>query len=168
MKHIRLRVDWSDHEIFDDASEGERLAWVYLLCYVSPRSQRRRNFDLDEFRVRFRLDHACTQGIIERAWKAKLITMKNGTLYVLGAGGWIAPNGRGNDSEWRKIRKRILHRDNWLCRYCGQPAQSVDHVIAHSREGTDDESNLVACCRRCNSRKGAKTLAEAGMTLIAT
>ena len=36
-------------------------------------------------------------------------------------------------------------------------AASVDHVVPHSRGGSDDPSNLAAVCARCNARKGARS-----------
>lgn len=61
-------------------------------------------------------------------------------------------------AEWEAKRKYILERDDNLCGYCGNEANSVDHIIPKASGGTDDESNLIACCRNCNSTKGAKTL----------
>lgn len=57
---------------------------------------------------------------------------------------------------WFYVAKRILKRDNYICHYCGEKANSVDHIVPVSRGGTDDEDNLVSCCRSCNSRKGTK------------
>lgn len=61
---------------------------------------------------------------------------------------------------WRIERRekfKILHRDNFTCRYCGARPGSenleVDHVIPHSRHGSNNACNLVAACITCNSRK---------------
>jgi len=32
----------------------------------------------------------------------------------------------------------------------------VDHIIARKNGGSNDESNLVSACKRCNLNKGAK------------
>src|SRR5688572_2889615 len=61
---------------------------------------------------------------------------------------------RGYGAEWVKLRAAVLERDGYTCGYCGNPANSVDHVLAKSRGGTDTESNLLACCGSCNSSKG--------------
>ncbi len=53
----------------------------------------------------------------------------------------------------------IFKRDNWTCQYCGfdgRPFQNwlfltVDHVVPVSQGGSHDPSNLVTCCRACNS-----------------
>lgn len=64
----------------------------------------------------------------------------------------MAANSR-RDYRWKKLRLRVLRRDAYTCAYCQEPANEVDHVIALVRGGSDDESNLVACCRRCNALK---------------
>lgn len=60
----------------------------------------------------------------------------------------------GNDRTWRKIRERILIRDSYLCQYCGNDANTVDHIIPITKGGTDEEFNLTSACNACNSRKG--------------
>lgn len=60
---------------------------------------------------------------------------------------------RGYTNEWSQLSRAILERDGHTCAYCGRTATTVDHVIPKARGGTDDESNLVAACVRCNSGK---------------
>jgi 5-methylcytosine-specific restriction endonuclease McrA len=60
---------------------------------------------------------------------------------------------RGYDSQWQRTSARIIARDGGVCSYCGGVADTTDHVIPKKRGGTDDDSNLVAACRPCNSRK---------------
>ncbi|CAB4142174.1 HNHc domain containing protein [uncultured Caudovirales phage] len=63
----------------------------------------------------------------------------------------------GSTTKWRKIRQRILWRDQNCCYWCGGEANTVDHLIERSAGGTDDEQNLVAACAKCNyGRVGAK------------
>ena len=65
-------------------------------------------------------------------------------------------------ATWQAQRLRVLERDNWTCVYCHKPLQGADASIDHTRplaladghDYTDDE--LVAACRTCNSRKGAR------------
>lgn len=47
------------------------------------------------------------------------------------------------------------------CRYCGQAADTADHIIPVRKGGADDASNLVAACRSCNCSKGTERLPEA-------
>jgi 5-methylcytosine-specific restriction endonuclease McrA len=57
--------------------------------------------------------------------------------------------------KWKDQRIRVLKRDGYICAYCGQEADQVDHVIPRKVGGTHDLDNLVACCKSCNSKKGA-------------
>jgi len=46
-------------------------------------------------------------------------------------------------------------RDGYECAYCGETADTVDHVIPRSAGGDVwSPDNLVASCKRCNSAKG--------------
>ena len=60
---------------------------------------------------------------------------------------------RTRTRAWRKLRLEILERDAWVCYLCGRPANTVDHVIAAAAGGTDDPSNLAACCAPCQKAK---------------
>jgi 5-methylcytosine-specific restriction endonuclease McrA len=62
-------------------------------------------------------------------------------------------------------RRGVFLRDDHTCQYCGQPAENVDHVLPRSRGGAHEWENVVAACRRCNSRKKDRTPDEAGMRL---
>lgn len=57
--------------------------------------------------------------------------------------------------RWRNLRRDTLQRDGDRCRYCGNLARQVDHVIPRSKGGVDDPSNLVACCATCNKTAAA-------------
>ena len=62
-----------------------------------------------------------------------------------------------NTRAWRRLRKQVLLRDGWRCRWCGGPADTADHVVALADGGAPfDPSNLVAACRSCNGRRGAQ------------
>jgi 5-methylcytosine-specific restriction endonuclease McrA len=62
-------------------------------------------------------------------------------------------------------RRGVLRRDGHRCGYCKRAAATVDHVLPRSRGGTDSWANLVACCLRCNGKKGNRTPEEMGWTL---
>jgi 5-methylcytosine-specific restriction endonuclease McrA len=62
-------------------------------------------------------------------------------------------------------RRGVLRRDGHRCAYCKRSANTIDHVQPKSRGGSDSWENLVACCLRCNNKKGDKTLAEIGWEL---
>lgn len=85
---------------------------------------------------------------------------------------------QAKEDSFKKINKRsakqslksiILDRDDYKCRYCGVKVEKkdpVDHVIPYSLGGKTDESNLVACCKACNSKKSGRTPEQAGMKLF--
>lgn len=61
----------------------------------------------------------------------------------------------------------VYDRDGRECRYCYSSENlSIDHVVSRRNGGSDDTSNLVVACRKCNSRKGSRSLEEAGMQLL--
>ena len=62
-------------------------------------------------------------------------------------------------------RRAVFARDGWTCQYCGRAAENVDHVIPKSRGGEHSWENVVAACRRCNSRKENRLPSEVGMAL---
>jgi 5-methylcytosine-specific restriction endonuclease McrA len=62
----------------------------------------------------------------------------------------------GSTRQWTKIKQRILRRDQFICQYCGQEADTVDHVVPRRLGGLDNDENLVAACRRCNLTKGGR------------
>ena len=63
-------------------------------------------------------------------------------------------------------RRAVFARDDYRCQYCGDRADSIDHVVPRSRGGGDDWDNLAAACRSCNSSKRNRTPTEAGMRLV--
>lgn len=78
-----------------------------------------------------------------------------------------SPSGR---KQLRPTRKNILIRDEYTCQYCRRKLSvsqlNLDHVIPKSRGGRMTWDNLVACCLRCNTRKGNRLPQEAGMRLV--
>lgn len=62
-------------------------------------------------------------------------------------------------------RRAVFVRDGHRCQYCGGQAENIDHVVPRSRGGTHSWENVVACCRRCNTRKEDQLLEESGLRL---
>ena len=62
-------------------------------------------------------------------------------------------------------RTAIFARDRYRCQYCEGAAETLDHVVPRSRGGGHTWQNVVACCRRCNLRKGPRTPDEWGRHL---
>jgi len=54
------------------------------------------------------------------------------------------------------ISWNVYRRDNYTCRYCGRSdvPLTVDHLVLWEKGGPSIEENLVASCRRCNSKRG--------------
>jgi 5-methylcytosine-specific restriction endonuclease McrA len=66
-----------------------------------------------------------------------------------------------NLASWQRLRKRVLVRDGYRCRYCGKAATTADHVLPPGSGGAElSDDNLVAACAPCNRSKGARTLEE--------
>lgn len=68
-----------------------------------------------------------------------------------GVGFLFGGAGMSRKTVGAKLRRIIFERDNFSCRYCGENANSIDHVYPVDSGGTDDPTNLVACCHRCNN-----------------
>ncbi len=62
-------------------------------------------------------------------------------------------------------RRGVFLRDGGRCQYCGDKAESIDHVIPRSRGGEHRWENVVAACRRCNTQKRDRLLHETSMQL---
>ncbi|WP_060495407.1 HNH endonuclease [Pseudomonas sp. GTC 16482] len=74
---------------------------------------------------------------------------------------WATRKGSGRGGRpWRRLRDRILKRDQYLCR-CDdctrlgriREADEVDHIVALAHGGTDDDHNLRAINRDCHKAK---------------
>jgi 5-methylcytosine-specific restriction endonuclease McrA len=67
-------------------------------------------------------------------------------------------------------RRNVLLRDKHVCQYCGKEFSSseltMDHIVPRSAGGLTAWDNVVACCKRCNNRKGNRSLKDSGLKLI--
>jgi len=70
--------------------------------------------------------------------------------------------------QLRLSRRNVFARDGYRCQYCGVDGRdlTIDHVHPRRLGGGASWENLVACCRRCNARKGDKELRHSGMRLM--
>ena len=63
-------------------------------------------------------------------------------------------------------RRNVLKRDRNTCVYCGSRQDlTLDHIIPLSKGGENSWENVVTACRRCNGRKGNRTLEQMGWKL---
>ncbi len=62
--------------------------------------------------------------------------------------------------QWQDLRRMVLNRDSFLCRYCQQqgmvrPGNTVDHTIPYEFDPSlaTSSDNLVTVCRECHRLK---------------
>jgi 5-methylcytosine-specific restriction endonuclease McrA len=61
-------------------------------------------------------------------------------------------------NAYKKVRLIVLARDGYVCYYCGQDANTVDHIVSIKNGGDPvNPENLLACCKKCNSSKGSRS-----------
>ncbi|MCA9714242.1 MAG: HNH endonuclease [Myxococcales bacterium] len=69
----------------------------------------------------------------------------------------------------RFSRQNVYLRDDHECQYCGKECSqsdlTLDHVVPRVHGGTTTWTNVVACCKDCNRRKGGRTPEQAGFSL---
>ena len=51
--------------------------------------------------------------------------------------------------DWRNLRAQVLIRDGYVCRHCGEDANTADH-ITYERFGHERLEDLVASCEPCS------------------
>jgi 5-methylcytosine-specific restriction endonuclease McrA len=76
---------------------------------------------------------------------------------------WVKRHdGRLPRSEWERRRTEVYFRDDYTCQYCGERGGKLecDHVVPLARGGSNDISNLVTACFKCNRSKRDKTPEE--------
>ena len=63
-----------------------------------------------------------------------------------------------------KTLARLLCAQRGLCFFCKKPLPvtdaSVEHLVASSRGGSDEDENCVACCKSVNVALGSRSLKE--------
>lgn len=64
-------------------------------------------------------------------------------------------------------KRHVLMRDNYTCQYCNEKPYelTIDHIIPKTAGGQTTWVNVVACCKRCNAKKGDRSLKDSGMKL---
>jgi 5-methylcytosine-specific restriction endonuclease McrA len=99
----------------------------------------------------------------------------DGTMSYIETPSIIAVKGHGfNPHKHANValsNKTLFGRDRYVCAYCGGHFPnfhnlSRDHIVPKSRGGENIWTNVVTACKDCNSKKGSKTLKEAGLELL--
>jgi len=65
--------------------------------------------------------------------------------------------------DYRRHRAKVFKRDGYTCFYCGHNKVqnlSLDHITPKSKGGSDNPSNLLTACKKCNNMKGDMGLDE--------
>ena len=70
---------------------------------------------------------------------------------------------RSKGLKWSK--KGVLRRDGNQCAYCGEYADTIDHIKPKKHGGKNEWLNTVAACKPCNNKKDCKSLKDSGMKL---
>jgi 5-methylcytosine-specific restriction endonuclease McrA len=55
----------------------------------------------------------------------------------------------------QRFRRSIFEAWAGCCAYCGNPADTLDHVTPRIQGGSTVKQNLVPACKHCNGKKGA-------------
>lgn len=63
-------------------------------------------------------------------------------------------------------RRSIFARDGHRCQYCGNRADSIDHIVPKSKGGKHIWENVVAACKSCNSKKKDSYLIDTSLELM--
>lgn len=76
-------------------------------------------------------------------------------------GGFIGHAIEGTELVPKRASKQSFRQaifDHWksCCAYCGEHADTLDHVVPRHKGGLTVKGNLLSCCRRCNGSKGAE------------
>lgn len=70
----------------------------------------------------------------------------------------VPGSAEGKNYPW--LYRKVLEAAEYSCHYCGESANTVDHVVPKVNGGLDEPSNLVAACISCNLSKGTKSYEE--------
>jgi len=62
-------------------------------------------------------------------------------------------------------KRMILSRDGYICSYCGEFGNTVDHIIPKSKGGGSTWGNLTTACRDCNGKKGNESNKDVGYAM---
>jgi hypothetical protein len=70
-----------------------------------------------------------------------------------------------------QLRRTLFERDDWTCRYCGDPVSeesaTLDHLVPSLKRGAHTPDNLATACLLCNSLKAGRSYEEAAPLILA-
>ena len=89
-------------------------------------------------------------------------------FYIHSTGGHkmtVRQKGIWQGMNWIRQEKRlaIYLRDGLACAYCGDSVENgarltLDHILPASKGGSNDDTNLITCCERCNKSRGNRSI----------
>ena len=163
-----------------DVSQGRRASRARLASLIPDACRRRRWCEWDEpgaraqCHVRAAGRRLHTAGAVARPGHEGRAGPRNRPALPLGESGvartidrtaWPATSNAPHDRVLAVNRRTVFARDHHRCQYCGSTAESIDHVVPRSRGGLHVWDNVVAACRRCNTRKEDRLPNEVGLVL---
>lgn len=60
----------------------------------------------------------------------------------------------------KAFRRYILERDRYTCYFCGEPGDTIDHLLPRAKGGHTTPANCVCACALCNQSKADQTLQD--------
>jgi len=65
----------------------------------------------------------------------------------------------------QSTRLALYLRDGLACAYCGEGIEdgaqlTLDHIKCHTHGGSNRPTNLLTCCKRCNSSRGKRSVSR--------
>ncbi|MFC5403352.1 HNH endonuclease [Cohnella soli] len=60
----------------------------------------------------------------------------------------------------KEFRRLILERDGYVCYFCGQYGDTIDHLLPRAKGGHTTPDNCVCACNECNQSKADRDLEE--------
>lgn len=59
--------------------------------------------------------------------------------------------------DWRLLRDKILQRDNYKCKKCGNKNQlEIHHIVPYEIIKNHSEKNLITLCKSCHTKEERK------------
>lgn len=64
-------------------------------------------------------------------------------------------NARMDSGSWTALKKQIIAERGCACEKCGTETTELilDHIVEHSRGGSNAKRNLMLVCYRCDKKK---------------
>lgn len=89
-----------------------------------------------------------------------LVGTSESTIFIENFWDYVSHYDPKKIDAWIKLKRRVYERDNYLCVYCGDLGEHIDHIHPKSRGGQDVFNNLATACQRCNFSKSNKGVSE--------